>query len=225
MKKIAIVGTAPTWVNAPFNDPSWEIWGMFGTSVPAPRLDRLYELHDRRTIIPLAEQTYPDGAYWKKAASMGENFITRDAYEQCPQATRFNFQKLLEKYGPHFSSSVAWLIAQAIEEKPDTIGLWGVNMQHDTEYGHQKPACCFFMGWARGMGIDIQLPESCELLSVAYQYGLENEPRSLAVMSQKRTELENGMANAEHHLLQQRDEVNKFKGALEILRHFEKNWK
>ena len=44
-RSIAIVGGGPSRSEAPFSDPSWEIW-MFGRGkLPIPRVDRWFEMH------------------------------------------------------------------------------------------------------------------------------------------------------------------------------------
>src|SRR5690349_21053380 len=46
MKRVCIVGTAPSWKETPWHDPSLEIWGLNdGYMLGYPRANRWYELH------------------------------------------------------------------------------------------------------------------------------------------------------------------------------------
>ncbi len=192
-KKIAIIGTAPQWQLAPFDDPEWEIWGIFGVVGCGKRLTRVYELHDR-AIIEEQSAKDPKKDYFAHVAALGENFITKDEFPQAPQAKRFEFASKRKKYGEFFTSSAAWLIAEAIDEGATTIGMWGINMAADTEYAHQKPACTYLLGYARGLGIEIVLPSTSELLTASHQYGLEKAPQIISLFAQKRLELEQQLA-------------------------------
>lgn len=230
-RKIAIIGTAPQWQLAPFDDPSWEIWGIYGVACAGRRLTRLYELHDKSIIVPMAEKMYPDGKYWKVADGMGKNYITKDHYDQAPNAVRFDFQSNLKKYGPYFASSCSWLIADAINELEKDgftgteLGIWGVNMSSDGEYAHQKPSCSYLLGWARAKGITVTIPASSELLALTHQYGLEAPPRFVQGMEQKRLEI---MADLEAHKKNLKVSELGVYGAerqLDMLKYLEQNWK
>ena len=55
-KRVAIVGTAPSWMHAPWNDPGLEFWCLNDMwSLNPPRADRWFELHplDRIFFRPL----------------------------------------------------------------------------------------------------------------------------------------------------------------------------
>ena len=45
-RKIAILGTTPSRMQAPIDDPSWEIWTIGPGGKDAHRWDRLFELHN-----------------------------------------------------------------------------------------------------------------------------------------------------------------------------------
>ncbi len=223
-RKIAIIGTAPQWALAPFDDPEWEIWGIFGVVGCGKRLTRVYELHDKDIILPMAEKAH-GGKYWEIVNGMGENYITKDHFDQAPNAKRFDFDSKLKKYGEYFASSAAWLIAEAIDEGADTIGIWGINMASESEYVHQKPSCTYLLGFARAKGINIILPSSSELLHVSHQYGYHKPPKTLEVLGQKKAEL-TGMLNAHKQNLEtSRMGVYGCEQALEMLKWYEQNLK
>lgn len=223
-RKIAIIGTAPQWQLAPFDDPEWEIWGIFGVVGCNKRMTRVYELHDKSIILPMAENHHSK-KYWEIVNAMGDNYITKDHYDQAPNAKRFDFNSKLEKYGPYFASSAAWLIAEAIDEGADVIGIWGVNMASDTEYAYQKPSCTYVIGYAKAKGIEVIIPASSELLSIPYQYGIQQPPRTLEALAQKEAEIVQNMNAHRQNLQTSQLGVYGCEQALETVKWMKQNWK
>jgi hypothetical protein len=154
--KIGILGSAFSFHQAPFDDPSWELWACnIGT---VPRWDRWFDLHDDASI-----DTYPGH----------REFLTSQTK---PVYTRQNYPiaAMTEKYGTwFFTSSIAYMLAMALEEKPEEIGLWGVDMADASEYTHQKAGCRFFIQTARMAGIRVTMPPECEVAAPGRLYSLE----------------------------------------------------
>lgn len=227
-KKIAILGTTPTWQMAPFDDPTWDIWGIFGVALCSKRLDRLYELHRKEIIEPMVKSASPDGRYWERCRELGKNFITRDPYDQAPEATRFDFDAKLKKYGEYFASSASWIVADAIDEilkaGGGEIAIYGINMAAHEEYGHQKPSMTYLLGWAKCAGIKIILPRSSELLSITHQYGLQDPPAFIMSMAQRKHEVAQAMAQANGMLTQAQLQIANAQGAMAQIEWFEQNF-
>jgi hypothetical protein len=223
-RKIAIIGTAPQWQLAPFDDPEWEIWGIFGVVGCGKRFNRIYELHDKSVIEPMADQ-HKSGVYWETVSALGENYITKDPYDKAPNAKRFDFDGKLKKYGKYFASSASWLIAEAIDEGATTIGLWGINMASDSEYAYQKPSCTYLLGYARAKGVEIVIPESSELLSVPFQYGIEKPPLVWHSLEQKMAEINQQLAAHRNNLEVSKMGVYGAEQSLDILKWMKQNWK
>ncbi len=223
-RKIAIVGTAPQWQLAPFDDPEWEIWGILGVVGCGKRLTRIYELHDKEIIVPMADKHH-SGKYWEIVNSIGENYITKDHYEQAPNAQRFDFKSKLDKYGPYFASSASWLLADAIDCEPEAIAMYGINMASESEYAHQKPSCTYLLGYAKAKGIKIIIPSSSELLMVSHQYGYEKPPRVLELYNQKKAEFEAQLVAHKNNYDTSRMGVYAAEQCLGLLKWFEQNGK
>ena len=79
-------------------------------------------------------------------------------------------------FGDYFYSTISYMLALAIAEGFEEIGLWGIDLAHDSEYEYQKPSAEYFLGIARGQGIKIYLPEQSALLKGMYRYGYEDMP-------------------------------------------------
>jgi hypothetical protein len=184
-KKIAIVGTTISLKDAPYNDPSWEIWGLNGAYQAMPRWDRWFDMHDMDII-----KKYHQPQYFDFLKLAGSKLTLNHKSEEYPEARIFPWQDLVAKYGDYFTNTVSWLIALAIDEMPDEIGLWGINMAQESEYGIQRPSCEFFLGIAQGKGIKITIPDSSELLKAPFLYGYQKVPAWIAKLPDKKREIE-----------------------------------
>jgi hypothetical protein len=49
---------------------------------------------------------------------------------------------------------------------------------HNSEYEHQRPSCEYMIGFARGRGIKVILPKTCDLLQTRFMYGYEDDQRT-----------------------------------------------
>ncbi len=179
--KIGILGTAAHFAKAPFNDPSWELWAC--NNGEPPRWDRWFQLHDDGII-----DSFPGYRDWLRAQTKPVYMQTRNT--GVPEALTYPLDTIKAKYGTWFlSSTIALMLALAIEESPDEIGLWGVDMSDATEYRYQRPGCRFFLQVALMQGIKVTIPPECDLLTPSLVYGYE--PSSwLGMMAQaKRDEL------------------------------------
>lgn len=150
--KVAIVGLSPSHTLAPWNDPAWQKWGL-GWDVNAPRMDRVFEMHDD----------------WREVQVKGYESRLRDCprlYMQrayLPHATVFPFDEVAQDVGDYWNSSLAYALSLAIHEKAEEIGLYGIDMKGDDEYGYQKPNMEYLIGLARGRGIKVHIPEQSPL--------------------------------------------------------------
>ena len=154
--KIGILGTAASFHKAPFNDPSWELWACNVGTVP--RWDRWFDLHDDASI-----DTYPGH----------RDFLTSQSK---PVYTRQNYPlaAMKAKYGSwFFTSTIAYMLAIALESGPEEIGLWGVDMADASEYRAQKAGCRFFVQTALLQGIKVVMPPECEVAAPGRLYAFD----------------------------------------------------
>ena len=179
LRKIAIIGFAASGVHdAPYDDPTWELWGIneLWRQVPFQKFALWFDLHSPQYIN---EQAPAQHAWLKKLGIednpaipvfMQEAYV--DAYGQgLPTVQPFPKEELLNEFGPYFTSSIAWLLGYAIYTKVDTIGIWGVDMLHQSEYTYQRACCDYYIGLARGRGIHVHLPDTCALARAPQLYG------------------------------------------------------
>ncbi len=183
-RKVAICGTAePHWRHAPFGDPSWEIWTCGGIFAVAPRIDRHFEIHDKAETCKgwgePAEEEAQRNVYWNWLAGQGDKVFLKTILPETPNATPFPIDALCQMFpDKYFTNSVSYMIALAIAEGVDEIGLWGIDMAlggdgESDEYGRQRPSVEYYLGIATGMGIAVHLPPETTLLQSRKLYGFD----------------------------------------------------
>lgn len=78
---------------------------------------------------------------------------------------------------------------------------------HNSEYKTQRPSCEYFLGWARGKGIELYLPPDSDLLKAWTLYGLEYENPLRAKLVSRHKELEQRRAQLQREM-QKRNQEN-----------------
>jgi hypothetical protein len=119
----------------------------------------------------------------------------------------------------------------AVMPKAPVIGVWGVDMATDTEYGAQRPSCEFFVGMALGAGFVVQIAPTSDLLSSGELYGVEDNGKLRAKLMSRQTEYRERLAeatNARNAAVQEqvrRDaEINHLNGALSDAQYWLDRW-
>lgn len=183
-RKVAIVGTAPDSLHyAPWGDDTWEIWSLAGNFNQIPRMDRWFEFHPWPEN-PMSPRPWEIGGGWPsdKARHMYLEWLNQregglvvaHPSPNMPGATAYPLSAILEAFpSRYFTNSVSYMIALAIWEEVDVLGLWGVDMSLDSEYAAQRPSCEYFIGMARGAGIPVVIPNESDLLKARRLYGFE----------------------------------------------------
>lgn len=221
MRKIAILGYAtPSLWRAPFNDPSWEIWGLNQLYTQIPRWDRWFELHSRE----VCERIPDSAAYAKWLKEQTKPIYMIQQYTDIPACVPYPKDAILKQFGGYFNNTISWQIALALHEGVDRIGLYGVDMAIGTEYSHQRPSCEYFIGMARGMGVQVDIPVECDLLKTAYLYGFEDEPEVLLRLQSQREELRTRQRQAQAAKADAQHIESYNQGAIDSFDMVLKNW-
>ena len=80
----------------------------------------------------------------------------QDRYAEVPKSERFPLAEIFEQFPTarrYFTSSVAYAIALAIYKGYKVIEIYGVEMETNSEYGHQRTGVAYWVGFAEGRGI------------------------------------------------------------------------
>jgi len=160
-RKVAIIGGGPSRRRAPFSDPTWEIWGFSSRLWSPPRIDRWFEIHamtDLRQQLSWRKKGRRSfGGYMRFMRNLDCPVYMQRVNPRIPTSVEFPLEVLLNEFGRCFTSTAAYMIALAIHEGYDVIGLWGVDLR-GSEYRRYRPAIKYLLGVARQRGIELVLP-------------------------------------------------------------------
>jgi len=184
--KVCILGFAPSWVDAPFGDDTFDVWclnEMYETfnKHGMGRASLWFEVHSPDSTsksserhqaflagcpIPVVMQEYfpkyPNSVPFPRAAvkkMVQENWIVD---ENCDTYT-------------NFSNQVTWMIYMAILMDYKEIHVYGVDMAHESEYAWQRPSCEAALAFAAARGIKVARPKSSELCHFPKDYGFDTD--------------------------------------------------
>lgn len=197
VKKVAIVGTAMTHMDAPYSDPSWELWGLNDHWNNMPRATRWFEAnYDAASVAKVSHKPEITRLDWLKKCPIP--VYMEEHYPDVPMSVRYPFDEIndwISEIDPngrnYFTNSVSFMIALAIYEGFDVIHLYGVDMAVGSEYEKQRPSCEFWLGLAKGRGIKLFIPDQSDLLKCLSVYGRcqKLEPFVLKLNDRKKYQL------------------------------------
>ena len=234
--KVAIVGFAPSTmaeVRFLFDDPDCEIWGLnqlymtFNASQNLPPIvkncDRWFQIHHRNTYDANILRDHSHHTWMTEQKDFP--IYMQEKNPEIPMSVRFPKEKIMEEFGNYFTNSISWEIALAIQEGFKKIYLYGVDMATHSEYAYERPSVEYFLGWAKGRGIDIIVPQKCDLLKTMWLYPYEDSAPFRTKCNSRLTELTK-RANQMHGQEQQaHDQRVTAIGKLELMNELEEAWK
>ena len=220
--KIAVMGSAPSSRKlAPFQDLNWEIWCCSPPNFDLPRVDKWFEIHDLNRKLGNPQ----NAPFTQHLATHPWVYL----YKEDPRIQNgkiFPWEKYAAKY-PHFalSSQVGWMLAHAIEQKPEKIGLWGVDMSAESEYGHQRSGCQFFFWYMKHYtDIELFLPPQCDVGEEPALYGVREHWPQWQKYQARLKELNDRMAKARAAVEQNERVADTLKGALDDMQYHDNTW-
>jgi len=221
-KNVAILGCAiPTLILAPFGDPNWELWGTGNFQDDVKDWHSWFDIHDldnlprgfEKHLIWLGEQTKP---VW----------IARPS-KHVPNGVLFPFEKYERQYPPaakeFLTSTVAWLFAKAIDEMPEKIGLWGIEMCTDEEYAFQRAGVKFFQIEAQRKGIEVIIPLESDLAREKVPYPFCEETPLAKWLIQREVHIRDKRDVMAEQSRMVNEQIIGCNGALDILVHLRRH--
>lgn len=165
--KVAIVGFTSSWKKAPFDDPEWEIWGLNALYDKLPRYDRWFELHKRQVNL---NDEGPEHI-WKLAAMPCPIYMHKH-FDDIPTSVPYPLSEVLKIFHPYLTSTFSYMVALAIMEDFQEIGVFGVDTA-DEEWGSQRPSLEYLLGYAEGKCVKVTIPKESTLLRAPFLYGFQ----------------------------------------------------
>jgi len=230
-KRVSIAGSAPSSRHLIPWDQEGEFWGCNTMWNAAQRWDKWFELHDFDVI----KSDYKDHWKWLTSQPPDKPILMQAKHPEIPASVAYPLEQVLGTFGSYFTNTISYMIAIAILEKADWLGVYGVDMAcsgvaGESEYAHQRPSCEVMLGWARGVGMEIDIPKEAELLKCRKLYGFGGhddfekkwQARKKELVSRIATE-QDKLTNLEQQTQTQRDRVHTFVGAVDNM-NWAKNW-
>jgi len=243
--KIAIMGSAPSSLRlAPFGDLTWAIWGCSPGLFPnVPRVDAWFELHRWEPPVignPALQKPWfsPEYVLWMAKQKL---VWMKDKVPEIPNSHPYPESEIRHLFGDYFfTSSIAWMLAMAIDQiiterenlekagithdEPDQIGLFGVDMAADEEYGYQRAGCQHFVTLAHLLDIQIIVPPESDLLRPMPGYGLAESDQWHIKLLARHHELTARLAQCDQQLAQIQQTRHFVAGALSDNDYHMKTW-
>lgn len=196
-KKVCIVGFASSSRGlAPYDDPSWEVWGLNHgwLHVPEERWTRWFEIHPKEQVLKDVKRNGetvkgPDHFEWlRKWPKERGPIYMQEHLPEIPASVRWPRAEMnawfasmgdndVRKYAPdYYTSSISQMLTTAMFEGYGEILIVGVDLLQEEEYFYQRAGCEYLIGLARGMGIKVIIPNESALCKASYVYGYSEPP-------------------------------------------------
>lgn len=215
-------------------DDTWEIWGVSpGVFGIAPRATRWFEVHRWEP-----GKTWFSPEYCQFLREFRGPVYTGGVIPEIPNYVLYPVERVEEEFSAYFlHSSLSLMMAVAIleiqdakasrssiDQQEDTIGLWGVDMAANEEYGDQRSGCHFFILEALRRGIQVYVPpESC-LLRAKPIYGISEWDHSYIKATARSREFNQRREVYQRQAAEAQTHLASLAGAVDNLNYFVNTW-
>jgi hypothetical protein len=193
LRKVAIVGYSASREDAPFGDPTFELWGMnnLHAELDAKHFSRWFDIHKRDYIELNNANLATDHIAWLRTTTIPVYMIRE--FDEFPTSRAFPLQEIqevmLKEWGfpegetNYFHSALAYMVALALYEGVDEIHIFGIDMVMDSEWGFQRPNCEGWIALARqqvavsdpSKKVRVMVAKRCALMKGPGLYGYESD--------------------------------------------------
>lgn len=224
--EVTIVGFAPSWEETPW-DNAGELWGMNALHKVAPDKpwNAWFQLHDIERAHPHDKEEHVS---WLIQSGLPVFMFEEHLVKvPIPNGIPFPRQEIMDFLGTnYFTNTVSWMVGFALLQQRKKINIYGIDMAQDSEYQHQRPSCEYLIGIAKGLGVDVYIPETSDLLKTPFLYGLEEEKKNAMVIKTdaRIKDLQNRAAQMNQNLQQQQAALHQLQGAIEDAQYFRRAW-
>jgi hypothetical protein len=178
MKKLAIVGSHPDSRGlAPYDDPNYEIW-VFNEATQTDwckRWDASFQMHLPKLYRSL--ENYSNKKHWEwLQQKRGKPIYMQEVDPEVPDSVKYPLESILT-WNPRaqLTSTPSMALALGIYLGYENIHTWGVTIISNTEYNYQAPGWRYWVSYADGYGVKLQLHSGNEMFE-SKLYGYEGDP-------------------------------------------------
>ena len=148
--KVHIIGKGQGWQLAPKNGETWGVNDL----VLRRDVKKVFDMHN---LIP----RFGEELKWatvEKVNALKIPFFSVRKYSEIPTSISYPLDEVIDALGTdYFTNSIDYMIAYAVYTKVDEINLYGVNMVVGSEWAFEKPGVDFWVGYAKGRGIEVNV--------------------------------------------------------------------
>lgn len=221
-KTVALVGTHDlTRGNAPFDNPSVDIWIFNGQSTMdwCKRASAVFDIHPAEDIYRRSQEDVSFGNWLK--SEKGMPYYTTAPIPDCPGNIVYPIDEVANdvlkdfkrggKPNKYFTSGPCYALAMAIHLGYTRIEMYGIEMENNTEYIYQRDGVALYLGIAAGRGIEVVIDErSMMFYSPLYGYEMDADKVDREAFEQRASELEQLMMKTE-------SEYNRSRGIIDAI--------
>ena len=159
MKPVAIISNRPGLTDIPLGNEAVDVWGMNLGAYSDKRYNAIFEMHTMKYMLDTRPPIYFAWLSNQKIPIYARERISdttilypfNDVYKLTSKVIHKN------KRLKFFTSTPVYAIALAIFQKRPKISLYGFEMLNETEYGTQRESYAFWVGFAAGRGIELEI--------------------------------------------------------------------
>ena len=221
IRKIAVCGSAVSSIHyAPYGEKDWEIWSCSPANKGQPRVDVWFELHNPTVK---EREGLTEWLEWLKKQPI---VYMQKPYPGYQGARPYPLKEIIEKYGPYWwTSQMSYMLALAIEQKPHTIGIFGVDMAATSEYNQQRLAFQHFIYYIiKETNIQLVVPPESDILEHAPLYGYCESSRNWRKLHARENELKTRIGLLQAEANQKMGEANHLLGAMDDMQYQLAHW-
>lgn len=108
----------------------------------------------------------------------------------------YPLDEIIAKFGSrYFTNSISYMIAYALLKGAKEIGLYGVDMEPDSEWAFERPSVAYWIGQAEARGVKVT--SSSNLTSPVFLYGYDDPSGILNQLTMRKRHAEVMAQNTE----------------------------
>ncbi len=247
-EKVYIIGTANTKDIIPWDDKNAEYWGvnnLYGVDLKGMHYDRWFEIHNiwqdpmTKKMLRRGSAEFRGQAVTEYLEGLAKLKCTVYMQKHWPILIPLSIQYPLDDvvnwfvgkgfqtgFCRYLTNTISYEIVLAIYLGFKEIQVWGVDMSAGTEYAGQRPSCEFWLGVARGMGIEIVIPSQADLLKCRFMYGFEEKQQDLfrEKIQKIRKDMKIKRMQTEQRYTQDAQAIQQYIGGEHVIAEIEKLW-
>lgn len=148
MKQIIIIGKGPGWEDAPSEGESWGIHNL----CLKRRVSMVWDMH-KIDMFPLCNENDQQNLI-HHVNMWSIPYMTLKVHANIPSSIEFPIWEMPIKY---CECSIGYMLWYALYIGVTKIDMYGVPMQHHSEYFHQLKSVDYWLGYVRGKGVEITI--------------------------------------------------------------------